>query len=319
MRRREFLLCGPALIASKASCQEVAAAAIAQYERSSGGHVGYYAVNFETGRTMSWRADERFVMCSTFKASLGALILRHVDLRQDDLDARIAYGPSDIQDWWAPVAKANLQKGGLTVREMCEAAVEQSDNTCASLLLERVGGPSQITAFWRSLGDDTSRLDAPEPYLNRTSPGRVENTTTPRAMAGTLRTLVLGNVLADGSRRTLTDWLVGGKTGADRLRSGLPGAWTTGDKTGNNGADAAGDIAVTWTPSGASIVMAAYTRGGSPTAEQFKAVFQGVGRLIAAGLAGDGVATRSTWTPSRTQPAMPRGSVWGQSTSPASA
>ncbi len=319
MRRRELLLCGPALIASKASGQEAPVAAIAQYERSSGGHVGYHAMNVATGRTMVWRPDERFVMCSTFKASLAALILRRVDRRQDDLDARIAYGPSDIQDWWAPVAKANVQKGGLTVREMCEAAVEQSDNTCANLLLARVGGPSQITAFWRSLGDGTSRLDAPEPYLNRTPPGGVESTTTPRAMAGTLSTLALGNVLADGSRRTLTGWLVGCKTGGDRLRSGLPGAWTTGDKTGNNGADAAGDIAVTWTPSSAPIVIAAYTRGGAPTAEQFKAVFQGVGRLVAAGLAGDGVATRATWTPSRTQPAMPRGSVWGQSTSPASA
>ena len=170
---------------------------------------------------------------------------------------------------------------------MCEASVEQSDNTCASLLLSRVGGPARITAFWRSIGDRTSRLDAPEPYLNRTPAGGVENTTTPRAMAATLKTLVLGNVLSDGSRRTFTAWLVGGKTGGDRLRAGLPAAWTTGDKTGNNGADAAGDIAVTWTPSGTPIMIAAYTRGGSPTDAQFKAVFQGIGRLVAASLAGD--------------------------------
>ena len=237
---------------------------------------------------MAWRADERFVMCSTFKASLAALVLRRVDRHEEDLDARVTYGPLDMQDWWAPVVEANLWKGSLTVGEMCEAAVEQSDNTCASLLLSRVGGFAQLTAFWRGLGDRTSRLDAPEPYLNRTPLGGVENTTTPRAMAATLKTLVLGKVLADGSRRTFTGWLLGSKTGGDRLRSGLPGAWTTGDKTGNNGADAAGDIAVTWTPSGTPIVIAAYTRGGSPTAAQFKAVFQGVGRLVAAGLAGEG-------------------------------
>ena len=290
MKRRDVLWCAPALLAPKAFGHEAPISAVAKYEQASGGHIGFYAENIRTKRKLSWRANDRFVMCSTFKASLAALILRRVDRHQDHLDEMITYGPADMQDWHAPVAQANLAKGALSVREMCAASVQYSDNTCATLLLARVGGPPSLTAFWRSIGDNVSRLDDPEPYLNRTPLGGVKDTTTPMAMANTLKQLVLGQVLSDGSRRTFTSWLVGCKTGDNRLRSGPPASWTTGDKTGNNGKDAAGDIAVTWTSSNAPIVIASYTRGGSPTAEQFEAAFRGIGRFVAATLDGDGPA-----------------------------
>ncbi|MGC1304166.1 MAG: class A beta-lactamase [Caulobacteraceae bacterium] len=299
MRRRDFLWGGPALLATQANGHEAPIAAVARYERASGGHIGFYAENLRTRRKLSWRAGERFVMCSTFKASLAALVLSRVDRHRDSLEEMIAYGPADMQGWYAPVAQANLGKGALSVREMCAAAVQYSDNTCASLLLSRVGGPASVTAFWRGIGDDVSRLDDPEPYLNRTPLGGVKDTTTPTAMANTFKRLVFGQVLSDPSRHTFTGWLLGGKTGDNRLRSGLPASWTTGDKTGNNGKDAAGDIAVTWTSSNAPIVIAAYTRGGSPTAEQFATAFQGVGRFVAATLGGDERADQAPGTRKR--------------------
>ena len=219
-------------------------------------------------------------MCSSFKASLAALVLQRVDRKLDALDERVAFGPSDIQDWHAPVAKANLATGHMTVGAMCAAAVEHSDNTCATLLLKRVGGPEAVTTFWRSLGDRVSRLDDPEPILNFTPLGGVRNTTTPRAMAQTLRRLTLGDVLSPDSRDILNNWLIANTTGDNRLRAGLPSAWTTGDKTGNNGKDAAADLVVTWSPN-APIIVAAFTRGGSPTATQLEDVFRALGQLVA--------------------------------------
>jgi beta-lactamase class A len=41
---------------------------LAAYERETGGRIGVYAENLATGAKLAWRADERFVMCSTFKA-----------------------------------------------------------------------------------------------------------------------------------------------------------------------------------------------------------------------------------------------------------
>ena len=279
MNRRDVLCSTLALLASPALAQRVPIIALTDYERDSGGHIGVYAKNLRTGAEVSWRAHERFVMCSSFKASLAACVLASVDRGQARMDELIAYSPADLMEW-APVAKQNMEKGAMSVVDMCEAAVELSDNTCANALLARIGGPSAMTAFWRSIGDTVSRLDHNEPELNRTPPGEPYDTTTPAAMAGNLRRLILGNVLSPTSREYLTGWMLGCKTGDNRLRAGLPKDWRIGDKTGNNGKDAAGDIAVTWSSRGEPVVVCAYTRGGVPTPDQVDVVFAGIARFV---------------------------------------
>jgi len=277
--RRRFLLAAPALAAWPVLA-DPAPATFGDYERQTGGKVGVYAKNLTTGATLAWRADERFVMCSTFKASLAALVLARVDRGREDLAAMIPYGAADLMEY-APVAKQNLAKGALSVGEMCQAIVELSDNTCANLLLARVGGPSALTAFWRAAGDGITRLDHNEPQLNRSPPGDPHDTTTPAAMAGTLRRLVLGHVLSPASRERLTGWMIDCKTGDNRLRAGLPSSWRIGDKTGNNGKDAAGDLAVAWPSGKGPLLICAYVQGGSPSPEQISGVFADIGRLAA--------------------------------------
>ncbi len=283
INRRTLLAAMPALAVWPAVAEQ-APSFLTDYERASGGKIGVYAENVTSGATFAWRANERFVMCSTFKASVAACALARVDRGEDKLDHMIAYSQKDILDY-APVAKENLKgnlaKGALSIADLCKGAVELSDNTCANLLLTRVGGPAKLTAFWRSLGDKTSRLDHYEPELNRSPPGDPHDTTTPAAMAGTLKRLVLGEALSPSSRDHLTEWLVNCKTGAKRLRGGLPKDWRIGDKTGNNGKDAVGDIAVAWSKPDAPIVIAVYTQGGKPNAAQHEQVFAAIGRLVA--------------------------------------
>ena len=279
MKRRDVLCSTLALLASPSLAERAPITAITDYERDSGGRIGLCAENRRTGLKIAWRAHERFVMCSTFKASLAACVLASIDRGQTRLDEMIAYGHDDLLEY-APVAKQNVEKGVMSVADMCEAAVELSDNTCANALLARVGGPSALTAFWRSIGDAVSRLDHNEPDLNDSPPGDPHDTTTPAAMAGNLRSLILGKVLSPSSRARLTGWMLGCKTGDNRLRAGLPKDWRVGDKTGNNGKDAAGDIAVTWSKRGEPILICAYTQGGEPTPRQVEAVFAGIGRYI---------------------------------------
>jgi len=279
MKRRDLLCSSLALLTSPLLAQRTQITTLTDYERDTAGHIGLYAENLRTGSKLAWRAQERFVMCSTFKASLAACVLASVDRGQTRLDELIAYGPDDILEY-APVAKQNLDKGAMSVADMCEAAVELSDNTCANALLARVGGPSALTAFWRSIGDAVTRLDHNEPELNRSPPGDPHDTTTPAAMAGNLRSLIFGTVLSPNSRERLTGWMLGCKTGDNRLRAGLPKGWRVGDKTGNYGKDAAGDIAVTWSTRGEPILICAYTQGGAPTPDQVEAVFAGIGRVV---------------------------------------
>jgi beta-lactamase class A len=277
LNRRQLLAAAAGLAAWPVFAQE-APPVLAAYERESGGRIGLYAENLASGARIAWRAEERFVMCSTFKASLAACVLARVDRGDDRLQDMIGYGTQDLLDY-APVARQSLAAGAMSVSDMCKAAVELSDNTCANLLLARIGGPAALTAFWRATGDTITRLDHNEPVLNRSAPGDPNDTTTPLAMAGNLRRFVLGEVLSPGSRERLTGWMLGCKTGNNRLRGGLPKDWKVGDKTGNNGKDASGDIAMAWPRPDAPVVICAYTQGGFPTPAQLETVFAVIGRM----------------------------------------
>lgn len=279
--RRTLLAVAPVFLAG-ATRVFAAGPSLREYERAIGGRIGLFAENEATGARIAWRAGERFHMCSTFKASLAAAILARVDRGEDRLDAAVRYGEKDILSY-APVAKAGLARGALSVGELCQGAIELSDNTCANLLLARIGGPAALTAFWRATGDAVSRQDHYEPVS--TQPGSVEDTTTPAAAAGTLRRLLLGDVLSPGSRERLTGCMRACETGLDLLRAGLPKGWTVADKTGSDGRAMLNDIAVAWPGAGQPLLVCAYIEGGRGSSRRVRALMADIGALVGRELA----------------------------------
>jgi beta-lactamase class A len=243
-------------------------AAVDRIERSSGGRLGVAVLNISTGRRIGHRAGERFAMCSTFKCLAAACVLARVDRGIDRLDRRIVVSSADLVHY-APVTERRIGGPGMTLGELCEAAVTVSDNTAANLLLAHLGGPAALTSYARALGDDLTRLDRIEPALNDVEPGDARDTTTPDAMLDDLRRIVLGNALSPSSRDRIVTWLVGNRTGDARLRAGLPRDWRVGDKTGtwlgrNN---ATNDIAVVWPRQRGPLLITAYL-ADSPASEQ---------------------------------------------------
>ena len=257
-------------------------------EARTGGRLGLSAGRVGGGPTLAWRADERFLMCSTFKALAVSAVLGRVDRGEEHLDRWIAYGPTDLQDY-APVAKANLGKGGMTLETICAAAVELSDNTCANLILAALGGPAGVTHYIRSLGDSVTRLDRTEPTLNRPGPGDdPHDTTTPASMTGLWRAILFGKALSGSSLAKLTGWLEACATSPNRLKAATPQGWRMGHKTGL-GSTTAGDVAFFAPPSGAPILIAVYLNVAGTLDNSHDDAFAEVGRLALNHIAGAGV------------------------------
>jgi beta-lactamase class A len=252
---------------------------MADVERASGGRLGVAVLDLQANTRFGYRADERFPMCSTFKASLAGLVLQRVDRGQERLDRVIAYGPEAVVNY-SPATGKHVG-GGLSVGALCEAAVTLSDNTAANLLIDAVGGPPAVTAFWRSLGDTVTRLDRYETDMSEAKPGDVRDTTSPAAMLGSLRKLALGDALSAASRAQLTNWLVANQTGGARLRAGLPQGWRVGDKTGSGGFGTTNDIAVIWPPGREPLLIAAYLTGARVGGGGRDATLASVARLVA--------------------------------------
>lgn len=226
-----------------------------EIEESVGGRMGVALVTAEGKVVLGFNRDERFAMCSTFKAPLAAAIMSRVGEGRIDPQARVSFGPQDILDY-APVVKDNAEKGMLPVETLAKGAVEVSDNSAANLLLPLVGGPEGLTAFMRAHGDTITRLDRTEPTLNENAQDDPRDTTSPAAMAGLMARLIFTDLKADQAA-TLRSWLEASPTGARRIRAGLPEGWSAGDKTGTCG-NAVNDVAVLKAPDGREYVLAVY-------------------------------------------------------------
>jgi beta-lactamase class A len=207
------------------------AAQLAALEQASGGRLGAYVIDTGSGDSFGWRVDERFCHCSTFKCSLAAMALREADAGRVDLREELPFGRAELIDN-SPVVEAHLHAGRLPISALAEAIQVTSDNTAANVLLRRLGGPAALTAFWRAIGDEVSRIDGYEPDINVIPPGTEQNSTTPRAMAETLRRMVLGDALRPDSQATLRRWMESTQTGTRRIRAALPDGWRGLDKTG---------------------------------------------------------------------------------------
>ncbi len=258
--------------------------ALAELESAIGGRVGVFALDSGSRRTVAHRADERFAMCSTFKWALVAAVLQQADRGEIVLSTPVSYGEADLLEY-APVARENLGKGSMTIEELARAAALVSDNTAANLLLDRIGGPAGFTQFMRSVGDDVTRLDRTEPTLNTNETDDERDTTSPKAMAGAMSSVLTGDVLEPSSREQLTDWLVQCETGRDRLRAGLPQGWKAGDKTGTGMRGAVNDVAVVWPPGQAPIFIAAYLSGSELELDSLNKAHAAIARHVVGQLA----------------------------------
>lgn len=260
-------------------------------ETEAGGKLGAAILNTRTGRQISHRGDERFGMCSSFKLALAAIILREVDQGRLALDQFVPIGPTDMV-YYAPAVTKNLDKGGMTVSALAEAAQVLSDNVATNKLLGLIGGPAGFTEKLREIGDNVTRLDRLEPDMMLVPAGDPRDTTSPSAMAMSVGKMLTTDWLSPQSRALLIGWMEKTATGTKRIRAGLPSAWRSGDKTGTGLApdspDRYNDIAITWPSSGPGAgtpyIITAYYESPVKSEDMRdvdQAVLASVGRLAA--------------------------------------
>ncbi|GAA5071421.1 beta-lactamase class A [Thermocatellispora tengchongensis] len=249
------------------------------------GRIGAWALDTGTGKTVGNRTGQRFPMLSTFKAVAAAAVLHKARTSDPGLmDRVVRWTAADLKPN-SPVTEKHVHDG-LTVAELCEAAITRSDNTAANMLLKQIGGPAGLTRYFRSLKDPVSRLDRWETELNDWSPKEKRDTTTPAAMGRDLAALTTGSALDAKDRARLNGWLRANKTGDNRIRAGLPATWTIGDKTGTGGTyGTANDIAVVWpAEGGAPIIMSIYTNRRAADAAAEEQVIAKTAAILARGL-----------------------------------
>jgi beta-lactamase class A len=221
--------------------------------------VGFWGVNLGTGRTLGYRENDMFATCSAFKAYVAAQILQK-DQRGDlRLSEEVYIDPAVFVPVASPITEPNLG-GWMTFSDLCAAAVRQSDNTATNLLVEVLGGPSSVTDFARSVGDDRTWMVRWETELNSALPGDPRDTTSPRAMSTGFLNMLTGDILDEPHRAQLWEWMSTIVTGDTRIRAGLPAGWGIADKTGGGDYGSTNDLGVAFGPNGERLQLGVMVR-----------------------------------------------------------
>lgn len=258
---------------------------LAALEARGGGRLGLSVQIPGSERTLGRREDEAFPLCSTFKLLLAARTLYLSQLGEFPMEQGLLYEKRELVAH-SPVTGKFADAEGMTVRDLCEAAVVMSDNTAANLLLGLQGGPAGLTRWLRmNLGDMKTRLDRIEPGLNTAIAGDARDTTTPRAMARTSLALLTDpkGQLKPAHQQQLLDWLLASRTGDKRLRAGMPGDWKIGGKTGTGDNGTANEVAIVWPAQGsAPMLVSVYLTGAMKVdSEGRDAILAEVGGVVA--------------------------------------
>jgi beta-lactamase class A/beta-lactamase class A CTX-M len=254
---------------------------LAALEKDSGGRLGVMLINTADNSQIAYRADERFAMCSTSKFMAASAILKRSETQTELLTRRISLKKSDLVNY-NPITEKHLDTG-MTIGELAAAALQYSDNTAMNKLIEQLGGPQKVTAYARTLGDNTFRLDRTEPTLNTAIPGDDRDTTSPRAMALSLQHATLGTALAEPQRAQLVEWMKGNTTGGMSIRAGLPATWVVGDKTGSGDYGTTNDITVIWPDNKAPLILITYFTQPEKDAKSRRDVLASAAKIVTQG------------------------------------
>lgn len=252
-------------------------------ERRHDGRIGVAA--FSGPKQTGWRAGERFLYCSTFKLFLAIATLQRAAEGQEGLARAVPILQADMVPH-APVTEPAVG-GTMTIEALCQAAVEQSDNPAANILIREMGGRRAFREWYASIGDTVTRVDRAEPDLN--SPNGEQDTTTP-AQAVTNLDVVLhrGSPIRGQIVPVLTRWLLASPTGPGRIKAAAPAGWRVAHKTGTSDFGQTNDIGVMHAPQGDTVTLAVYFDApATASAEQRDAVVAEVTRHVLKALGHD--------------------------------
>jgi beta-lactamase class A len=238
---------------------------IEQISRIAQGRVGVTATLLETKESVSFNGDQRFPMQSVYKFPIGMAVLAQVDQGKLKLDQKVRVKKSDFVSklQHSPIRDKNPQGVELSLAELLEYMVSQSDGTACDVLLRLVGGPQVVTKYLGELGIKDIVVANTEKEIGQDKAVQYRNYATPNAAVVLLRALHQGQGLSKSSQQLLLQLMTETPTGLQRIKGLLPDGTVVAHKTGTSrtvgGVTAAtNDVGLVTLPNGRHLAIAVF-------------------------------------------------------------
>jgi beta-lactamase class A len=275
------------------------AAAIEQFAAKLVGRIGFAAQEIGSDEIIALNGDETFAMASTYKVAIATAIMDRVDRGKLSLDQMVEITPDMMMIGDAALSDTFVHPGlQLSVANLMEIMITESDNTATDTLIGLAGGAAAVTENLRRLGITDFRVDrltgeiigefyglpgpatqklATEAFRARPELLKIQgdrnldfeadprDQATPIAMLQLLLAIDSGTAMSAESRDFLIDVMSRTRTGAGRLKGLLPRGTPVAHKTGTIGG-VANDVGYITLPDGRRFAIAVFTKS-SETSE----------------------------------------------------
>lgn len=239
---------------------------IEQIARQISGNVGVYALVLETGEAVSYNGEQRYPMQSVYKFPIAMAVLDRVDKGWLTLDQRVSVNTSEYipENGHSPVRDKYPGGVSLTVRELLEYNVAESDGTACDVLLRLLGGTKKAQEYIRQLGVKDMAIATTEKIQLSDDLIQYRNWTTPRAMTELFRIFHEGDHLSGESKALLSTYLSPSGAWFDRrikgqLPPGTPVIHKTGTANTINGLTrATNDAGIITLPTGRHLAVSVF-------------------------------------------------------------
>lgn len=238
---------------------------IEQISHAAQGRVGVTATVLETGETVTLNGDQQFPMQSVYKFPIGMAALAQVDQGKLSLDQRVRVEASDFvsDPQHSPIRDEYPQGVELSLAELLEYTIVESDGTACDVLLELVGGPEVVTQYLRNLGVNDIIVANTEKEIGQDEAVQYRNYATPDAAVALLHALHEGQGLSESNQALLLRLMTETPTGPQRIKGLLPDGTVVAHKTGTSGTvdgvtAATNDVGIVTLPNGQHLAIAVF-------------------------------------------------------------
>jgi beta-lactamase class A len=251
-------------------------------------NVGVAVFGIETGDTLTIDGTGRHPMQSVFKFPLALAVMHRVDEGTLSLEQKIHIRKKDLlPGTWSPLRK-KYPKGNvdLTLAEIVQYTVAQSDNNGCDLLFRLMGGTAVVGKYIHSLGIRDMAFVANEAEMHKQGDLQYKNFSSPTAMGQLLRKFYRGEVLSAKSTAYLREIMERTTTGPGRIKGLLPKETVVAHKTGSSGADEKGlvaatnDVGVVTLPDGRHIAVVVFVSDATAEEKACEAVIARVAKAV---------------------------------------
>ena len=182
---------------------------------------------------------QKLPLLSVFKYFIAVEVLNKLDKQKIDLNTKLTIKETMInKNLYSPMLKKYKSFPiGITIAELLEYTISESDNNASDILLEYIGGARKLDKVLKDTGFSGIEISVNEKEMNSDINKQYLNQTTPKDVAKYMKTVRETDILTVEHKNFLDKIMEKTVTGEDKIKKGLPPGTVFGHKTGSSSRD----------------------------------------------------------------------------------